>query len=228
MAITIGANLTADITTVRAKLEPTEDGTTYQKSCPNPPHAEGARIADVLRKLTDLIDSGTLTATAGTATSVSDTGAFTTVNSLIGCKVTFDGNVTAALADVEAYVISNTVNALTFAIGALPDTPAAGDTFVLEFTAIDSDLDVLDQGRGLGAGGAGIYQNGPTMLNAMMKLLERIGTVPAYMVAAAAEPFGFCSPYGGGNGALGTGGGSLISAGIEACRAAVAAYTAPA
>jgi hypothetical protein len=37
MAITIGANLTADITTVRAKLEPTEDGTTYQKSCPNPP-----------------------------------------------------------------------------------------------------------------------------------------------------------------------------------------------
>jgi hypothetical protein len=143
---------------------------------------------------------------------------------LIGCKVTFDGNVTAALAGAEAYVISNTANTLTFAIGVLPGTPQVGDTFVLEFTAIDNDLDVLDQGRGLGAGGAGIYQNGPTMLNAMIKLLDRIGTVPAYMVAAAAEPFGFCNPYG----ALGTGGGSLISAGIEACRAAVAAYTAPA
>jgi hypothetical protein len=119
-------------------------------------------------------------------------------------------------------------NTLTFAIGVLPGTPQVGDTYVLEFTAIDSDLDALDAGLGLGATAPGVYDNGPSMINAFMKLLGRIGTVPSYLDAAAAEPFGLGNPHGGGNGVTAHGGGALISAAIVACRDAVAAYTAPA
>jgi hypothetical protein len=228
MAISIPSQLDGVIDTFAGTLEPINVAATDQDLLPLPPCAQSNRVADILRQLTGLIDSGTLTATAGSSTSVTDTGAFTTVDSLVGCVVTFTGNVTAALAGTTATVISNTVNALTFAPGDLAATPAAGDTFTLEYTAIDSDLDALDAGLGLGATAPGVYDNGPSMVNAFMKLLGRIGTVPSYLDAAAAEPYGLANPHGGGNAVTAHGGGALIVAAVVACRDAVAAYTAPA
>jgi hypothetical protein len=228
MAISIPTNLDSDITSFRATLEPINVAATDQDLLPLPPCAQSNRVADLLRQLTGLIDSGTLTATAGSTTSVTDTGAFTTANSLIGCVVTFNGNITAALASTTATVISNTTDVLNFAPGDLAATPQVGDTFTLEFTAIDSDLDALDGGLGLGSTAPGVYDNGPSMINAFMKLLDRIGTVPSYLNTAAAEPYGLGNPHGGGNGITAHGGGALISAAVVACRDAVAAYTAPA
>lgn len=72
--------------------------------------------------------SNTITATAGTTTTV----AFA-VNSLsadrhVGSILVFTGNITPALAGVEAEVVSNTATGAVFR-EALPASPAAGDTF---------------------------------------------------------------------------------------------------
>ena len=156
-----------------------------------------------------------------------DKAAFTTVNSLVGSTVTFTGNVTTALAGVEAVVRSNTVSQLNF-LRLLDTSPQTGDTYTIAFTAIDSDLAVLNQGKGLGSSGSNPYAGGPSLINALMKLIALVGgSVPSYLTAAAAEPFGIGSPSGGA-GSVGHGGAALISSGLLAARTAVAAYTKPA
>ena len=118
MTISIPALIDTQLAALKATLLPKQDGATNIASLPNPPYLMGNRASDLLRILTDLINVTGLVATGGTATSVQDTGAFTGVNSLVGCKVTFVGDVTAALAGVSAYVVSNTTGALFFAAGA--------------------------------------------------------------------------------------------------------------
>jgi len=159
---------------------------------------------------------------------LSDTSAFTTNNSLIGAKVTFTGNVTAALAGATAYVLSNTVTLLNFAPGALAAIPKTGDTYAVEYTVIDKEITVLDGGKGTGAAQVNPYANGPSFINAAMIILARLGaSVPSYLTAAAAQPFGIGSPYAGG-GSRGSGGGMLMADALQAIRNAVAAYTKPA
>ncbi len=67
-------------------------------------------------------------ATAGSPTSVTVSGGTFTIGRQVGNVVVFDGNVTAALAGVEAPILENTDSVLTFP-SALPGTPASGDTF---------------------------------------------------------------------------------------------------
>lgn len=228
MAIVIPAILDTQLTALKNTLLPVTDNVTKTSSQPVPPYVSGNRTADLLKLLTGLIDSGTLTATAADATSVSDTTAFTGVNSMVGATVTFVGNVTAALAGVKAVVISNTVTKLNFAPGALPVAGDVGDEFTVEFTAIDPDIAILAGGKGLGDNCSMPYAPGPTFINAVVKLLQLLGAaVPSYLNAAAAEPFHIGSPHAGA-GSLGHGGGYLIAGALQAARDAVAAYTAPA
>jgi len=69
-----------------------------------------------------------LTATAGTTTALTCAPDTFTSGRLVGSIVVFTGNVTAALADVEALVVGATTNTLTF-MTALGAAVAAGDTF---------------------------------------------------------------------------------------------------
>ena len=98
MAIAIPTIVDTQIATLQAALLPHNTAATATSSSPLPPYVQANRIADLIRILTDLIDASGLTATGGSTTTVQDTGAYTTVNSLRGCTVTFVGNVTAALA----------------------------------------------------------------------------------------------------------------------------------
>ena len=228
MAITIPALLDAQIGLIQAELRPIVDGSTNTSSLPLPPYGRAGRISDVLRLLTGLIDSGTLTATGGSATSVQDTGAFTGADTLIGCKVTFTGNITAALANIEANVVTNTTDALNFAPGALPASPAAGDTYTVEFTLIDDQLAQLDKGKGLGASASDVYGFGPAMVQAFMLLIEQLnGTMPSYLTITTANPFDMGSPHMGG-GTFGHAGGILLADALQVARDTVEAYTAPA
>lgn len=233
MAISIPALVDAQLAALRATLLPQFDAATNTSSSPAPPYVLGNRAADLMKLLTDLIDATGLTATGGTAASVQDTGAFTGVNSLIGCKVTFVGNVTAALAGVEAYVVSNTVNELFFAAGALPGTPAAGDTYSVEFTAVDVDLEEMADGKAVGSSASNPYGSGPSFVNATAKLMTAAGaTFPDYMdtqdkITALATAFHIGSPHAGA-GSQGHGGAALIADMLQQFRDAVAGYTKPA
>lgn len=228
MAITIPALLDTQLDALQAALRPVQNGTTLTASFVAAPYPLGNRIADIMRLLIDLCDSGTLTATGGTATTVSDTGAFTGVNSLVNCTATFNGNVTAALAGVSATILSNTVDALTFAPGALPGTPAAGDTFTVAWTAIDKDLAKLDEGKGLSNSASNPYGPGPSLINALLVATGQLGATPsAELTAAAAQPFGLGSPHAGGE-TRGSAGAIVIAALLEEFRDAIEAYTAPA
>jgi len=233
MAISIPALLDTQLTALKATLLPKQDAATNIASSPVPPYVLGNRAADLLQLLTDLIDVAALTATGGTATSVVDTAAFTGVNSLIGCKVTFVGNITAALAGVSAYVVSNTVDALFFAPGALPGTPAAGDTYAVEFTAVDADLAALAGDKGLGDSDSNPYGPGPSFVNAVVKVMQAVGaTMPGYLdtqdkITAIAEAFHVGSPHAGA-GSQGHGGAALIADMLQQARDAVAGYTVPA
>lgn len=215
MAISIPAALDAELLALRTAMLPTSNDT-----APSVPYASSNRVADLLEQLTDLILSATLTATGGTALSVEDTGAFTGVNSLAGSTVTFDAaTTTAALQGVSAVVLSNTVNACFFS-AALPDTPVAGDEYVVTFTAIDDKLADLRGGRSLGGGQSNPYGYGPTFFNAASLVLGLLGaTVPAYLVTTGVEPFGSGSPH-----AQGT----MYADALQRVRDAVAAYTVPA
>ena len=107
------------------------------------------------------------------------------------------------------------------------ERPVAGDTYVVEFTAMDDKLAVLDQGKGLGNSQANVLGSGPMFMGAVMLSLELLGaSVPSYISAAAAEPFGIGSPHMGGGG-QGHAGAMLISAALTDVRDAVAAYTVP-
>lgn len=222
MAIAIPALVDAQITALRATLE-SKAGAQNTDSV-NDLYARGNRIADLMRLLTNLIDSGTLTATAGTATSVTDAGAFTGVNSLVGCTVTFAGNVTAALAGTTAKVITNTVNTLTFT-APLAGTPAAGDTFTLAFDVVDDKLDAVTGSKGMGSSASDVYGYGPSLMGAINVMVVQLGgTLPAWAVAT---PFTIGSPHAGG-GTLGHGGTAKLSFLLDLVRDTVAAYTAPA
>lgn len=154
-------------------------------------------------------------------TVVADIGAFTTVDALAGSTVTFDGNITAALATIQGTILSNTTGAITLT-AALPAVPVSADTYTAEFSAIDAQLVAMDGGRALGSSQSNPYGNGPLFIDACINLLDRIGTVPAFLTIAAAEPNGIGSPHAGGASA------GLISAAMDEVSAAVAAYTAPA
>lgn len=90
--------------------------------------------------------SNSFTATGGSSTTVDVAASTFTTDKQIRHRVVFTGNVTAALADVEATVVDNTDAQLTFS-AALPASPAAGDTFyvraVAEFTSHDYENKVL-------------------------------------------------------------------------------------
>jgi hypothetical protein len=173
---------------------------------------------------------------AGSVSSVIDQGAFTGVNYLVGSTVTFTGNVTSALAGVTATVAANTVNLLRF-LQPIPVAAAIGDTFTLAFSAIDNDLIAMKGGKALGDTAVNPYGSGPSMINALVKLISQLGgSVPAYLARTVdgvthevtydpAEPFSFGNPHGGG---VGHGGLMLIAAAMQTARDTVAAYTKPA
>lgn len=132
-------------------------------------------MASVLELLQDALDSGTLTATGGTATSVQDTGAYV-ANSQIGNVVTFTGNTTAALAGVSATVVSNTTGALFFANGALPATPAAGDTYTIRGAIVEAIVSKLRDGRSSGSAPAGnLYGDSRLVTDALVRLTRQLG-----------------------------------------------------
>lgn len=133
-------------------------------------------MASVLEVLQDALDqSSALTATGGTATSVQDTGAFA-ANTQVGNIVRFTGNTTAALAGVEARVVSNTANALFFANGALPATPAAGDTYTIRGGLVDSIISELRDGRSSGDSPAGnLYGDSRLVVDALVRMCRQLG-----------------------------------------------------
>lgn len=223
MAIAIPALVDTQLAALKASISPHTDSVT-KTSAVGDLFPRGNRVADILRVLTGLIDTGTLVATGGTTTSVVDAGAFTGVNSLVGAKITFAGNVTALLAGKSAYVVSNTVNACFFAPGAIPAAPAVGDNYAVEFTSIDKDLVVLEGGKGLGESQSNPYSYGPSMINAINTVVSLLGgSVPSWLKL---EPFTIGSPHAGGS-AGGHGGALLIAAALQLVRDTVAAYTKP-
>jgi|694.fasta_scaffold27399_6 hypothetical protein len=119
---------------------------------------------------------GNLTATGGTATSLSDTGAYV-ANTQVGNTVVFTGNVTAALAGRRAVVISNNANTLNFATGALPAAPAVGDTYTIQGTFVDNAINSLLQGR-LGfsnAPPANVYGDSRIVADALVRIVQQLG-----------------------------------------------------
>ena len=167
---------------------------------------------------------------------IADQGAFTGVNSLIGVTVTLAGNITTALAGVKGVVASNTTGIAYFTTP-LVAAPQTGDNYSVEFTAVDADLAVIDGGKGMGGSQSNPYGYGPSLLNAIIKLIAGLGgVVPAYLLRTTdavthhvtydpAEAFGFGSPHAGGS--TGHGGGYLLAAGLQLVRDTVAAYTKP-
>lgn len=135
-------------------------------------------MASVLDLLQDGLDTGTLTATGGTASSVQDTGAFG-ADEQVGNVVTFTGNVTAALAGVAARVTSNTANELFF--NSLPDTPAVGDTFTVAGGLMDAAIEALREGHGLADSPRGsVYGDARLVSDALTRSIIQLGgTTPA-------------------------------------------------
>jgi len=162
------------------------------------------------------------------ATGVADLGAYTGVNALVGAKVTFTGNITTALTGKYAFVISNTTGVLYFAPGSLPASPRTGDTYSVEFAAIDKDLAALRGGKGLGDSASNPYGPGPSLINALMVMIAQLGgAVPSYLTAVAAQPFGIGSPHAANPSGRGSAAMILMAEAMLAARDTVAAYTKP-
>jgi hypothetical protein len=230
MAISIPAILDTQIANLRAELEPVVDAATNTASSPRPPMVRSNRFADLVNLLCGLIDSGTLTATTGSETDgFTDSGAFTGVNSLVGATFTYAAaTTTVALQGLSFTIQSNTVNKVTFTEAA-PAANQAGDTGTIEFTSVDADIGSLLQGKSVGDSASNPYGPGPSIANLALKLLTQMGaTVPSYLNTASGEPFGFLSPHGGGDGAHGHAGATLVGDVLQRIRDAIAAYTAPA
>lgn len=233
MAIAIPTIVDTLLTNLRAELEPHVTAATNTASSPRPPYVNINRIADLLEQLTNLIDSGTLTATTGAETDgFTDAAAFTGVNSLVGATFTYDpATTTVALRGVTRIVQSNTVNKITFTEPTVANQ--AGDTGTLEFTSVDANLAAMRQGKATGDSASNPYGPGPALADAAIKLLTQLGaTLPDYLTGATgianAEPFGLLSPHGGGNGRYGHGGATLMGDIAQRVRDAVNGYTAPA
>ena len=133
-------------------------------------------MASVLEVLQDALDQpSALTATGGTARSVQDTGAFA-ANTQVGNIVRFTGNVTSALAGVEAAVVSNTADELFFASGALPATPVAGDTFTIRGALVEDIIEKLRDGRGPASSPAGNeYGDSRLVVDALVRMARQLG-----------------------------------------------------
>jgi hypothetical protein len=94
---------------------------------------------------------------------------------LAGSTITFaDATTTTALQGVSATIASHTASVLTLTAD-LPAIPIEGDTFVLEYSVSDADLAVLQQGKSTGESGSNPGSSGPSMVNAMLKVLEQLG-----------------------------------------------------
>jgi hypothetical protein len=159
---------------------------------------------------------------------LADIGAYTGVNYLIGAKVTFEGNITTALAGVTATVMANTTGVLTFRSNELSVPAVTGDHYTIEFAGVDADIAVLNQGKPMGSSGSNPYGSGPSLINAIMKLIEQLhGSMPAYLTARTSEPFHIGSPNAGA-GSTGHGGAMQIADALQVVRDTVAAYTKPA
>lgn len=132
-------------------------------------------LATVFELLQDGLDTGTLTAVSGTARSVVDGAATFTANQQIGNVVVFTGNTTAALAGVEARVVSNTTTTLFFADGVLPAAPASGDTYVIRGGLVDDIINELREGKGFAeapaGNGLGMYRQ---VLDALLKFASAL------------------------------------------------------
>lgn len=132
-------------------------------------------MATVLDLLQQALTSGTLTATAGTAVSVTDASAFV-ANTQVGNVAVFTGNTTATLAGVEARVLSNDTNTLTFAVGALPEAPVSGDTFVVRGAMFDDFISQLREGGSLGDAPRGsVYGDVRQALGGLLLGLDVLG-----------------------------------------------------
>lgn len=133
-----------------------------------------ASVLDVLQDALDL--PAALTATGGTSVSVQDTGAYV-ANTQIGNRVTFGAaTTTVALRGVSAIVISNTANALFFAAGALPATPAAGDTYTITGALCEPIIAKLRDGRGPGDSPAGHWLSDSRLVtDALVRMARQLG-----------------------------------------------------
>lgn len=133
-------------------------------------------MASVLELLQDALDlPAVLTATGGTARSIQDTGAFV-ANSQIGNTVLFTGNVTAGLAGKSAVVVSNTANELFFANGAIPATPAVGDTYRIVGSLVQDIVSKLRDGRASGDSPAGNeYGDSRLVTDALVRMARQLG-----------------------------------------------------
>ncbi len=134
-------------------------------------------MASVLELLQDGLDQpADLTATGGTARSVQDGGGTFTADQQVGNIVIFAGNVTAALAGIEARVVTNSATELFFADGALPDTPAAGDTYTLRGALLDSQISELREGKSLADSPAGsVLGEVRSAMDALVLGIRRVG-----------------------------------------------------
>lgn len=104
-------------------------------------------LATALELMQDVLQTVSLTAIAGsTATSVKDGAATFVAGRQIGNTVTFEGNVTAALAGKTAVVIDNDTDELFFG-SALPAAPAVGDNYSISGTMFASAISSLREGK---------------------------------------------------------------------------------
>jgi len=226
MSISIPAILDTQLANLKASVLPHTDATTHTAAATDL-FVRGNRVGDLLRCLTALIDTTGLLAVAigSSTTAVKTAGAFTRVNSLVGAKVTFLGDVTPALAGVTAFVVSNTTNTLNLN-KVLPSAPGDNDTFSVEYAAVDAEIDSMSGGKGLGDSASNPYGFGPTMISALVRLIGQLGgAVPAWL-SAATVPFTVGSPFAGGS-AGGHGGGALIASALQLVRDTIALYTKP-
>lgn len=137
-------------------------------------------MSTVLDLLQDGLDqTSTLTATGGTTTSVIDGAGTFAPGKQMGNTVTFTGNVTAALAGVEAVVHANDDRSLTFR-EALPAAPASGDTYTLRGSMADSAIAALRQGKGLADAPPGsVYGDDRVVRDALAQMILKLGAVQA-------------------------------------------------
>ncbi len=123
-----------------------------------------------------IVSTDTLTnASWGRATLFGGSDGFA-VNAMAGQKVTFTGNVTAALAGVTAIVASNTAGVLTFTT-TLPAAVAAGDTYTISGAIFDKHIASLREGKAFGEAPPGnMYGSALIARDALVLALQQSGT----------------------------------------------------
>jgi hypothetical protein len=156
---------------------------------------------------------------------VSRTSSFSSAHSLAGSKITFGAATTTVALRGQSVVISdNTVTKLTL-VTALPTAPVTGDVFAVEFSSVDDELAIIEGGKSTGDSQSNPYGYGPTLISAMVKLIQLLGgSVPSWLLAT---PFTIGSPHAGGS-AGGHGGAQMLAYAFQLVRDTVAAYTVPA